>query len=323
VLKDRKPWAEAGHEVAFEQFILPDAPCVDYIRVAEEASPIAVSEDDQLIVITGSRFAIRFDRASGDLVSYAMNGHELLSGPIVPNFWRAMTDNDRGNRLHERSRVWREAGAKRSLAALHIEQEAGCVRITSAYRLWAAADSRCFLTYAIHGDGRIGLDFVLSPAQNLPELPEVGILFEMAGGYDSLSWYGKGPHESYWDRQTGAKLGLYTGKVQEQFVPYLRPQECGNKMEVRRAEVSDEAGTGIRIVGHPKFEWNVLPYTPWELEEHDHAYKLPAPGLKTVVRVIAHQSGVGGDDSWGARPHPEYTLPANRDYRLRVTLQGF
>jgi beta-galactosidase len=162
----------------------------------------------------------------------------------------------------------------------------------------------------------------LSPGHDLPELPEVGILFEMAGEYDRLSWYGKGPHESYWDRQTGAKLGLYSGKVLEQFVPYLRPQECGNKVEVRRAEVRNAAGRGIILVGHPKFEWNVLPYTPWELEEHDHVYKLPAPGSKTVVRVIAHQSGVGGDDSWGARPHPEYILPANRDYRLQVTLQG-
>jgi len=326
VLREREDWAEAGHEVAFEQFVLPMSPGAVSVRREEPSAAIAVREEPQAIVIeggSGDGFLLRFDRASGDLVSCAVQGHELLASPIVPNFWRAMTDNDRGNRLHERSKVWREAGAKRRLAAMSVEQEAGRVRVATVYRLPEAADSRCSVIYDIHGDGRIELDFVLSPGPDLPELPEVGILFEMGGEYERLSWYGKGPHESYWDRQTGARLGLHNGLVRDQFVPYLRPQECGNKMEVRHAEISHAAGHGIRILGQPKFEWNVLPYTPWELEEHDHVYMLPAPGRRTVVRVIAHQSGVGGDDSWGARPHPEYTLPANRDYRLRVTLQGF
>ena len=141
------------------------------------------------------------------------------------------------------------------------------------------------------------------------------------GSFDELEWYGKGPHESYWDRQKGAKLGLYSGKVADQFVPYIRPQECGNKMQVRRASLTNAAGAGLEIIGKPQFELNALPYTPFELEANDHVYKLP-PSNKTVVRINYKQMGVGGDDSWGSKPHPQYMLQANREFEFTFTLKA-
>ncbi len=142
--------------------------------------------------------------------------------------------------------------------------------------------------------------------------------------FNNLEWYGKGPHENYWDRQTGAKIGIYKGKVADQYVPYLRPQECGNKVGVRRATLKDADGSSLEIFsGGPgeTFELNVLPYTPFELENYSHPYQLPAPA-KTVVRINYKQMGVGGDDAWGAMPHSEFRLYANRTYSFSFLIKG-
>jgi len=189
------------------------------------------------------------------------------------------------------------------------------------YILPTTTVSQCELRYTVKGTGEIEVYEQLTPGENLPEIPEIGVMLVMDGSFDSLEWYGKGPHESYWDRQTGAKLGLYKSKVADQFVPYIRPQECGNKMGVRQASVANAQGTGLAIIGAPEVELNVLPYTPSELESHDHVYKLPASG-RTVIRINHRQMGVGGDDSWGARTHPEFLLHANKTYAFSFTLKG-
>lgn len=177
------------------------------------------------------------------------------------------------------------------------------------------------MLYKVKPDGEVEVGLELAPGEGLPEIPEIGTMLVLDGSFDELSWYGRGPHENYWDRSSGARIGLYQGRVADQFVPYLRPQECGNKTGVRYATVTNAAGVGLRITGAPEFELNALPYTPAELEEHDHVYKLPQSG-KTVLRINYRQMGVGGDDSWGAKTHPEYTLFANRTYAYRFSLKG-
>jgi beta-galactosidase len=182
-------------------------------------------------------------------------------------------------------------------------------------------ESLCTVEYTIRGDGEVAVNLKLDPGNNLPEIPEIGILFEMDKAFDTITWYGKGPHENYWDRSSGARLGLFSGKVKEQVEPYLRPQETGNKTEVRFATLTNADGVGVRIQGAPVFELNALPYTPHELEQYDHQHLLPASD-KTAVRINYKQMGVGGDDSWGAKAHPEYILHANRNYAYSFVLKG-
>ncbi|WP_424767382.1 hypothetical protein [Paenibacillus sp. sgz302251] len=153
------------------------------------------------------------------------------------------------------------------------------------YSLLTTAESLLLIIYTVHGSGEVEVYQELRPRA--------------------------GPDETYWDRQTGGKLGVYTGKVQEQMVPYIRPQECGNKMDVRRATITNAQGEGILLKGAPYFE----------LEAHDHIHLLPTSD-KTVVRDNHKQMGVGGYDSWGQRPEKEYMLYANRVYSHRFTLQG-
>ena len=124
--------------------------------------------------------------------------------------------------------------------------------------------------------------------------------------YDTVKWYGLGAQETYADRKMGAKLGLYENHVADNMAEYLVPQECGNHCGVRRAKVVDKKGRGMEFFGD-ELSFSALPYTPHELENATHAYELP-PVHYTVVRVAQAQMGVGGDDSWGARVHPEYLL---------------
>lgn len=284
-------------------------------------SPVHANLQSGALTVSGEGFTATFNTANGSLSSYNVHGHELLKSALVPNFWRAYTDNDRGNKQHERCATWRNAGEERILQSLCWEPLGDRVIVHAAYVLPTTSESACSMTYTILGNGEIHVQQQLVPGNNLPELPEIGIMFSLDASFADLTWYGKGPHESYWDRQLSAKLGLHQGKVADQFVPYLRPQECGNKVDVRRAAIWNHSGVALHITGEPTFELNVLPYSPTELEAHGHVYKLPT-SKKTVVRINYRQMGVGGDDSWGSKPHPQFLLLADKCYSFSFTLQG-
>ncbi|MBD0383523.1 DUF4981 domain-containing protein [Paenibacillus sp. WST5] len=334
-LKEAAIWAEKGHEVAWEQFLLPEGiaggAAASLITMAESAAAVSVADDEtvhverntEAIILSGREFSLRFDMATGDISSYVYQGVELFKTGPAPNFWRAYTDNDRGNQHHIRCAVWREAASGRTLLGLSVQPAgAGRAEVRVRYELPTAPASRVQMVYTAAPDGAVEVRMELIPgAGGLPEIPEIGVLFQMEADFRNLQWYGRGPHENYWDRATGAKLGVYSGTVEEQFVPYLRPQECGNKTDVRWATLTDANGRGLRISGLPAVELNVLPYLPAELEAHDHPYKLP-PSDKVAVRVNYKQMGVGGDDSWGARTHPEFTLFANRSYTYSFAFKG-
>jgi len=333
-LREACNWADQGHEIAWEQFVLPGVAMTAVVADADAAGAVAIGQDTAAAVqierqegairLCGREFSVSLDTASGDLVSYVYQGVELFKTGPAPNFWRAYTDNDRGNKHDIRCAPWREAGSGRTLRALSARQTGNGgaeVRVQVALPTEPVVSS-LELVYTVVPDGEVEVRLELVPGpEKLPEIPEIGMLFTMDGTFQQLQWYGRGPHENYWDRAVGAKLGLHSGTVAEQFVPYLRPQECGNKTDVRWATLTDASGRGLRIAGSPTVELNALPYTPAELEAHDHTCKLPASD-KVVVRVNYKQMGVGGDDSWGARVHPEFTLYANRSYAYAFRFKG-
>jgi len=329
--KEDSLWAQKGHEIAYEQFIIPceyKAPCIPGMSCENTAAcpgidAIALKDEETCFIIEGQNFAVKFNKANGNLESYRYHGHEILKNTPVPNFWRAVTDNDRGNGHPARCGVWREAGEKRELRSLTVERSDGRIEVKQVYTfanmVSKSAETYLFVNYTVHGGGEIGIRMKLAPGEGLPEIPEIGMMFILDKSFEDITWYGRGPHDNYWDRNCGARIGIYEDKVQNQFVPYLRPQECGNKTDVRWAKISGSNGIEIKFIGEPVFEMNALPYTPFELEACDHPYKLPESD-KVVLRINYRQMGVGGDDSWGARTHPDFTLYANRIYEYSFKL---
>ncbi|MBP3040092.1 DUF4981 domain-containing protein [Bacillaceae bacterium Marseille-Q3522] len=312
-LKEATLWAEKGDEIAFEQFLL--RPSLIAKDAKSNICAIRLSETGKELVMTGKNgeLSISFDKHSGALTSYEFAGIAFLKSPLIPNFWRAMTDNDRGSKLDVRSAIWREAGTNRILDTFKADRIGDEMVVTTTFRLREANDSKCLICYTISQSGVITVEYKLIPGKDLPEIPEIGLLFSMPSSFENIAWYGKGPHETYLDREKGAKIGLYKGKVKDQYTPYLKPQECGNKTAVRWLKITNQDGTGLKFTGLPTMEVNVLPYTPFELEASSHQYRLPK-SRQTVVRINDKQMGVGGDDSWGQKTHPEFTLYANQVY---------
>ncbi|WP_440896504.1 glycoside hydrolase family 2 TIM barrel-domain containing protein [Amphibacillus sp. Q70] len=317
-LKDQL-WCNEGHEIAFEQFVLPTShQKID--NQPEVFTPITVLDRSEVIVVNGEQFAIQFNKQTGHLSSYKVKETELIKEGLKPNFWRAMTDNDRGNQLDKRSRIWREAVKEQKLLHLDWQTSLNHVTVTTKYFYEKLNQTYLNISYQIDTSGEILIDYTLNPGEGLPEIPEIGLSLAMPKSYQQFSWYGKGPHESYWDRQKGAKISYYQDKVDNQYVPYLKPQECGNHIGVRSAQITNESGNGLAIVGLPTVELSVLPYTAYELEAASHAYQLPNSD-QTVIRINLGQMGVGGDDSWGAKTHDEFILAANHPYFFKFKLK--
>jgi beta-galactosidase len=143
----------------------------------------------------------------------------------------------------------------------------------------------------------------------------VGVRLVLPPGFEQVTWYGRGPFESYWDRKTGADVGVYTSTVDDMFFPYVRPQETGNRTDVRWMALTNDEGVGLLVAGMPLVEASALHHTPEDLAWTAHPYELERRD-EITLRVAYHQQGVGGDDSWSqnARPHEEYSLPADRRY---------
>ena len=315
--KDAAPLVPAGHEMAWEQFALPfAAPQVQ----ADTAPlpPLAFEETTKTVTVTGRDFTLLFDKTEGTIASFIYSNVELIDRGPVPHFWRAPIDNDYGNRMPERLAVWRDAGEKRLVRKVMTERTGkGVITITADMDL-TSVGSKYTVSYTVRGDGEIVIANTFTPGEGLPELPRYGMQLTLPVGFETFTWYGRGPQETHWDRKTGAKVGVYSGTVQEQYVPYVRPQENGNKTDVRWASFVNDRGIGLIATGMPLLSVSAHHYRTCDLENADHPYDLVRRGGITV-NLDWKQTGVGGDDSWGARPHKEYTLfPQEYGYSFSI-----
>lgn len=324
-LRESTAWAEAGHEVAFGQHVYS-------VEGSEKPLPtgkMEVIHGRHNIGIRGNGWDVLFSRLQRGLVSYRLGGRELLKAVPQANFWRAPTDNDRGNSLPARRGQWKLASQYSAINRITapgvpdftLTEEPDAVTLTYRYAMPTVPASAYTLTYVVTPDGSISVNLDCTPPVELADPPEFGVLLRLDSCYHNVDWYGYGPEETYADRCHGAKLGVFHTTAEGSMAKYLRPQECGNRTGVRWATVTDEKGIGLRFCGDG-MSFSALPYTPFELENAAHPTELP-PVHDTIVRVSLAQMGVGGDNSWGARTHPEYLLPAGQPLHFRFTMQGF
>lgn len=325
-LSEDTAWAKKGHEVAYGQNVYEEAEMEP--KVCEK--PLEVARGFSNIGVKGENFDVLFSSLHGGLVSYRYAGKEMFQSIPKPNFWRAMTDNDMGNLLPFRAGQWKLASQYATHKTVNekgfvsdtaptIEENAHSVTVTFTYHLPTRPERDCLLGYTVYGDGTIKTKLIMEASDEVGIIPEFGVMFKMDADYENLEWYGKGPDETYWDRQN-AKIGIYRNKIQDNMAKYLVPQECGNKVAVRYAKVTDLRGRGILFSGK-NLNFSAMPYTPWEMESAMHAYELP-PVHYTVVRVASAQLGIAGDDSWGARTHPEYIINNSKKMELEFSFKA-
>ena len=329
-LKEDKAWAEAGHEVAFGQYVYqveePKKTCPEGVKVIRSTHNIGVR---------GAHFEVLFSVLNGGLVSYKYAGKEMIEAIPKPNFWRAPTDNDCGNLMGMRYGQWKLAsmylshkdfrqGAYGPANMPEVEVNEKSVKVSYTYIMPTTPTSECKLSYEVFGDGRVKTTLVYDPVKELGDMPEFGVIFKFNADYDRVEWYGLGEAETYSDRKKGAKLGIYANMVADNIARYMVPQECGAKEEVRWAKVTDRKGRGMLFEmdeNNGPMMFSALPYTPHEMENAMHPYELPEVHY-TVVRVAKDQMGIGGDDSWGAHTHEEYLLKTDKKMEFSFVFKG-
>lgn len=324
-VKENTPWCDAGHVVAEQQFVINEFE--NTYDEPEGDLPLIVADTYGSLRIFCDDVHIRFEkRERNQLYSIKVGGEELLSAPVRLNFWRALTDNDRGSRAGSRLGCWRDAGTtpgiynntKFSIEGYKIIENEKKVIITCGATICTQPESKASIIYTITSKG-IEVDMQFYPDCSLPEIPEVSMLFELPADFENITYLGNGPHENYIDRNNGVKLGVYNTTVTDMYTDYLKPQECGNRTGVRYATLVGNKKT-FTVIAEPVMEFNASHYLPLELENAWHKKDLPQSD-KTVVRVIARQQGVGGYDSWGAKCNEKYMNKTDRVYRLKFQIR--
>ncbi|GAA3889207.1 glycoside hydrolase family 2 TIM barrel-domain containing protein [Streptomyces lacrimifluminis] len=321
--RESTKWAKAGFEVARQQLALDAGSPAVTPRPLNSVPALRHEDGDASVTVRGKGFSVTVDKATGVITSYKAGGAQLIESGPTPNFWRAPTDNDRGNGQHTRNQTWRDAGARRAVTGVSVRAlRDRAVEIKVAGTLPTTPASTYTTTYTVFGNGEIRVDNTLHPgASSLPYIPEVGNLLLLPGRLDRLHYYGRGPEENHWDRNNATDVGLYSATVDGQWSGYLRPQENGNKTDVRWIALTDRKGAGLLVSAEPLLEVNASHFTPEDLSVGArHDYQL-TPRDEVVLRLSHRQMGVGGDNSWGAHTHDEYKLFAARDYAYTYRLR--
>ena len=336
VLIKAEPLLQEGFIVTSDQFLLAEAK----VSAIEEKvkGKLKTSILDNRLIISGVDFSYGFDLTSGQLSSIKFNDEEIMKQGLKANFWRAPIDNDFGNRMPERQEVWKLASneqklkemvlnpGKLGLAPLDkgLKSKYREVEITALFDL-PDVEGSLKIIYTVNVDGSMDISTSLESLEaGLIDLPRFGNYFALNDGFNKVEYYGRGPHENYWDRKTSAVIGIYQSTVGDMGFDYIRPQENGQRTDTRWLTLTNEKQIGIKITGKLPFEFNlqhnlINDLDPGMKKQQRHPYEVEKRRL-TAVAIDYHQMGVGGDNSWGARPLRQYTLPAkNYNFSFRIT----
>lgn len=316
-LKNDTGLLSANHIAADEQFVLPIYEPVIPIKT-EELENLKYSETPNSITIKGKDFVYTFNKLLGYFNSVVMSGKEFVLTGLIPNFWRAPTDNDFGWGMPAKLGAWRVAGERRIIKSLAVtEIDKSTMRISATLVI---PENVCTIEtdYIILGNGEIIVNNKITPDWNSPdEFPRIGMKMNMPKEFGILRWYGRGPHENYQDRNRSAYLGYYSGTVDEQYHNYIRPQENGYKTDVRWFSLSNDEGQGILFTGDSVLCFSAQNYLIEDFDEGNtkinrHTNDVSPRSLVEVL-IDYKQMGLGGDTSWGeaARAHVQYRLLKN------------
>jgi len=321
ILANDTLWAEKGYELAWAQFKLPDeSPAQPVIHVAS-SPPLSFEQQENTLFVRGADFEMAFDRVRGLLKRWDYQGMNMLVRGPKMNFWRAPTDND----VHEAA-MWRRAGLdqlQHRIDGMHWEEcSENHIKVRVSSRIappvydWGIL---CHYTYDIYGSGDVILEVHGIPQGKLPAtLPRIGLQMALIKQLDMVSWYGRGPGESYSDSKLANRFGIYRCSVDDLYTPYVRPQENGNRTDTKWVAFTNTRGIGLMAVGMPKFDFSAHWFTTQDLDKATHTYELVKRDFITL-NLDYQQHGLG-TASCGPGQLPQYKLlPHEFKYRLRLT----
>lgn len=329
-LKRATAWAPLGHEVAWDQFALPIN--VPGPRVtARKDTLLEVKDAATEATFTGKSFSLRFDKQAGVITAYRYKGVDLLQRGPRPDFWRAPTNNDRGawKNFAQRARtdktidleLWRDAGPQWEVKDTKIDQvDDSTARITVNASL-PAVGATYTMTYTVWGSGDVIVDSSYQPgAGKLPMMPRFGNELVAAPGLENITWYGRGPNETMIDRQF-ERIGVYSSTVDKEWVEYMRPQENGNKTDVRWVKLTNADGVGLMAIGAHPLNVTARHYSKDDMERAGYTFQMKRHP-ETYLNLDWKEMGAGGIDSWSANAWPmsPYRIPSDQAYSYRYRL---
>ncbi len=318
--KDAAQLLDKNHIIAYEQFELQDA---EYNLDTKTNIKLDFTETDNNIIVSKSDFKAEFDQNTGQLVSLDYGYGNLLKEPLKPNFWRAPTDNDFGFKMPKKLEVWKKSSENYQLQNIDIDKSNN--RIISTYKL-PNVDGFLKMSYTIYNDNSIGMNTDLTGLNgDLPMLPRFGTNLILDKAFDQVSWFGRGPHENYQDRNTSALVAEYSVPVSDLYFPYIRPQENGYKTDTRWVTFTNKKGEGIKFIREDELfsfsahhQYN-SDFDAGKTKQQRHHIDVPRRNFVSV-NIDAQQMGVGGNNSWGALPLPKYRIqPKDMVFTYRIS----
>ena len=310
-LKGLENWADKDFAIAKEQFVLQnfDYPLANDVVITEK---IHLEETKEHYIIKGLDFSVHINKKNGALENYTVRDKEYIVRPLEPYFWKPPNDNQERNKYTNRLNKWKDAGKNRGLINVEIENTPQQNSIGLLFDLkLQVGDVSYKLKYTITGDGKVIVraDY-LPKATNIQLIPKFGFRMAIPKELKNITWYGRGPHESYQDRKEGAQYGIYKFDLDEFITPYISPQDNANRTDSRWIKFQSESGDGIVIQGLQPLSFRAWPYTEEDLEQAKHNYEIERKDFINL-NIDYKLHGVGGDDSWGAKTHKKYTIDGN------------
>ena len=320
-LKEDTSWAKKGHEIAHGQIAVPyDVPKAEAVKT-EDLDKLTLTDQETSATIEGKDFSVVFDKEAGTIKDFTYQGKKLLESGPQPDFWRAPTDSDLGFYSGSVYDTWRYAGSDKKVTATSVlKLNEGMVEISVKSVLPTTTQSEYNQTFIIYGTGDIKVTSTLTPGKDLPEIPVVGNSLTLPKEFSNVTWYGKGPDENYIDRQSGYEIGVYQKDVDDFFVDYIKPQETGNRTDTRWVSMTNRNGVGLLAKTETPIEFSALYYTAEQLSNAMHSYMLGSKD-RITLRLNQRQMGLGGDNSWGAKPFTQYLNAADHAYTYSYTLK--
>jgi beta-galactosidase len=320
-------WANKGYILAWDQFKIPYSVPITAEMNISEMDNITLEESDDHYVIKGEQFSLKFGKRSGVIERYSFRNVDLIIDPLIPNFWRALTDNDRGevdfseNPFPNVDKTWKEAGKARKMNKIDVEKIESKVILIKIQFIIQNSKDPLETTYFIYGNGSVIIKNNFTPSKNMVRF---GMQTKIPREFNKMIWYGRGPHETMLDRKTGAAVGIYSGLIEELITPYIRPQENGNRTDVRWIAMTNTEGNGILVsdVGGTYLSTSAWPYTMEDLELATHDYELPRRDSITF-NIDYKQQGVGGDIPAISALHNRYILKGGIKYCYTFLVRGY